>query len=121
MLTLWTRLGILGLNTSSFSSLGLDFKTPLSTQHQCDGKYFELISYFLFQQLNPSLAMESFSSCYPSTTLKESREFLNAAFHWLNGLKGFLKHPWLVRKSVLQECNGAKYSICLLLLWCADE
>ncbi|KAJ1980966.1 hypothetical protein H4R34_002251, partial [Dimargaris verticillata] len=96
-------------------------------------KAAELVLKFFFDQLHPSQAREAFAGCYPACDPRQTREFRNVAFKWLEQLRKEsaapdsphialstqtlpIIHPALtfpytlpVRRTHLDECRGPRF------------
>lgn len=108
-----TNLRLLGFNSAEYATgpyNNVQIHADTFGQPNAQTKHFEVICHFLFNCLDSDLTKESFAHCWPAFQLKESREFANAAFKWLERLRkdGALGNT-VVRKSYLEDCRGERH------------
>ncbi|KAJ8609528.1 hypothetical protein MRB53_039086 [Persea americana] len=80
-------------------------------------KAAEVILYCLFKLLSPTHYRDRLSQHFPCINGLKAKEFRNATYKWLNELKKE-RHlgDVIVRRSILDDCAGARYEDLLLQL-----
>ncbi|KAI9092454.1 HAUS augmin-like complex subunit 6 N-terminus-domain-containing protein [Phlyctochytrium arcticum] len=113
---LWGNLLLLGFSPGGYP--GVELHKDMFAGHIGASKAMTIVVYFLFQVIDPVVAKERFSSCWPVVDRIQGRDFRTVTFRWLEALKkeGRLPPDTSIRRSYLDECRGDRFERLVLAL-----